>query len=138
MSLNGDFPTVRDRTVQAAVVNVIEPIFERDFAEHSYGFQPGRGCKDALRRVDQLIGQGFVHTMDADLKSYFDTISRDRLIARLKEKIADGSVLSLILLFLEANIMERGEEWTPTAGSPQDAVISPLFSNLFLHYVRGL
>ena len=65
-------PTVRDRTVQAAVVNVIEPIFERDFAEQSYGFRPGRGCKDALRRVDQLIGQGFVHTVDADLKSYFD------------------------------------------------------------------
>ena len=65
-------PTVRDRTVQAAVVNVIEPIFERDFAEQSYGFRPGRGCKDALRRVDGLIRQGFVHTVDADLKSYFD------------------------------------------------------------------
>ena len=65
-------PTVRDRVVQAAIVNVIEPIFERDFAEHSYGFRPGRGCKDALRRVDSLLAQGFIHVVDADLKGYFD------------------------------------------------------------------
>jgi len=68
-------PTVRDRMVQAAVVNVIEPIFERDFAEHSYGFRPGRGCKDALRRVDQLLKAGYVHVVDADLKGYFDHAS---------------------------------------------------------------
>lgn len=125
-------PTVRDRTVQAAVVNVIEPIFERDFAEQSYGFRPGRGCKDALRRVDGLIKQGYVHVVDADLKSYFDTISHNRLMDRLKEKIADGSLLSLIQLFLEANIMESGQEWTPTAGAPQGAVLSPLLSNIYL------
>ena len=126
-------PTVRDRTVQAAVVNVIEPIFECDFAERSYGFRPGRGCKDALRRVDQLIKAGYVHTVDADLKSYFDTISHDRLMVRLKEKIADGSVLTLIQLFLKANIMESGAEWTPTAGAPQGAVLSPLLSNIYLN-----
>ena len=125
-------PTIRDRTVQAAVVNAIEPIFEVDFAEHSYGFRPGRGCKDALRRVDQLLQQGYVHTVDADLKSYFDTISHDRLMARLKEKIADGSVLSLIQLFLKANVMDSGKEWTPTAGAPQGAVLSPLLSNIYL------
>jgi len=125
-------PTVRDRTVQAAVVNVIEPIFERDFSEQSYGFRPGRGCKDALRRVDWLIKEGYVHVVDADLKSYFDTISHDRLVARLREKIADGSVLSLIQLFLEANIMDGGQEWTPTAGAPQGAVLSPLLSNVYL------
>jgi RNA-directed DNA polymerase len=125
-------PTVRDRTVQAAVVNVIEPIFECDFAEQSYGFRPGRGCKDALRRVDALISQGYVHTVDADLKSYFDTIPHDRLMSRLEQKIADGSVLSLIRLFLEANIMESGAEWTPTAGAPQGAVLSPLLSNIYL------
>jgi len=68
-------PTVRDRVVQAALVNVIEPIFERDFAEHSYGFRPGRGCKDALRRVDELLKQGHVYVVDADLKGYFDTAS---------------------------------------------------------------
>lgn len=125
-------PTVRDRTVQAAIVNVIEPIFERDFAEQSYGFRPGRGCKDALRRVDGLIKQGYVHVVDADLKSYFDTIPHNRLMDRLKEKIADGSLLSLIQLFLEANIMESGQEWTPAAGAPQGAVLSPLLSNIYL------
>ena len=125
-------PTVRDRTVQAAVVNVIEPIFECDFAEQSYGFRPGRGCKDALRRVDQLIKAGYVHVVDADLKSYFDTISHDRMMSRLEEKIADGSVLSLIQLFLKANIMDSGQEWTPTAGAPQGAVLSPLLSNIYL------
>jgi RNA-directed DNA polymerase len=125
-------PTVRDRMVQAAVVNVIAPIFERDFAEHSYGFRPGRGCKDALRRVDQLLKAGYTFVVDADLKSYFDTIPHDRLVTRLKEKIADGSVLSLIDSFLKAGILDGLEEWTPTAGAPQGAVLSPLLSNIYL------
>lgn len=125
-------PTVRDRMVQAAVVNVIEPIFERDFAEHSYGFRPGRGCKDALRRVDELLKAGYVHVVDADLKGYFDTIPHDRLMARLKEKIADGTVLSLIESFLKANILDGLEEWSPTTGVPQGAVLSPLLSNVYL------
>jgi len=125
-------PTVRDRMVQAAVVNVIEPIFERDFAEHSYGFRPGRGCKDALRRVDQLLKQGYAFVVDADLKGYFDSIPHDRLMARLKEKIADGPVLSLIESFLKANILDGMEEWVPTAGAPQGAVLSPLLSNIYL------
>jgi RNA-directed DNA polymerase len=125
-------PTVRDRTVQAAVVNVIEPIFERDFAKQSYGFRPGRGCKDALRRVDQLLKQGYTFVVDADLKGYFDSIPHDRLMTRLKEKIADGSVLSLIEAFLKANILDGLEEWTPAAGAPQGAVLSPLLSNVYL------
>jgi RNA-directed DNA polymerase len=125
-------PTVRDRTVQAAIVNVIEPIFERDFAEQSYGFRPGRGCKDALRRVDELLKAGYVHVVDADLKGYFDSIPHDRLMTRLKEKIADGSVLSLIESFLKANILDGLEEWTPAAGAPQGAVLSPLLSNIYL------
>lgn len=125
-------PTVRDRMVQTAVVNVIEPIFERDFAEHSYGFRPGRGCKDALRRVDQLLKAGYVHVVDADLKGYFDSIPHDRLMTRLKEKIADGSVLSLIESFLKAQVMDGMEDWTPTAGAPQGAVLSPLLSNIYL------
>jgi RNA-directed DNA polymerase len=125
-------PTVRDRVVQAAIVNVIQPIFERDFAEHSYGFRPGRGCKDALRRVDQLVKQGDVHIVDADLKSYFDTIPHDRLMARLQTKIADGSLLSLIESFLKANILDEAEQWTPEEGAPQGAVLSPLLSNIYL------
>lgn len=125
-------PTVRDRVVQAAIVNVIEPIFERDFAEPSYGFRPGRGCKDALRRVDALLQQGFVHVVDADLKGYFDTIPHDRLMARLETKIADGPVLRLIESFLKADILDEASHWTPQAGAPQGAVLSPLLSNIYL------
>jgi RNA-directed DNA polymerase len=125
-------PTVRDRMVQAAVVHVIEPIFERDFAEQSYGFRPGRGCKDALRRVEALLKAGHVHVVDADLKGYFDTIPHDRLMSRLQEKIADGSVLTLIERFLKANILDGLEEWTPASGAPQGAVLSPLLSNIYL------
>ncbi len=125
-------PTVRDRVVQAAIVNVIEPIFERDFAEHSYGFRPGRGCKDALRRVDQLLKDGYVHVVDADLKGYFDSIPHDRLMDRLREKIADGPVLSLIEAFLKADILDEAGAWTPEAGAPQGAVLSPLLSNVYL------
>jgi RNA-directed DNA polymerase len=125
-------PTVRDRMVQAAIVNVIEPIFERDFAEQSYGFRPGRGCKDALRRVDGLLKAGYVHVVDADLKGYFDSIPHEPLMRRLREKIADGPVLSLIESFLKARIMDGLEEWTPASGAPQGAVLSPLLSNIYL------
>ena len=125
-------PTVRDRVVQAAVVNVIEPIFERDFAPQSYGFRPGRGCKDALRRVDELLQAGYVHVVDADLKGYFDSIPHDRLLARLEAKIADGPVLRLIAAFLKAEIMDGLTHWTPESGAPQGAVLSPLLSNVYL------
>jgi RNA-directed DNA polymerase len=125
-------PTVRDRVVQTAIVNVIEPIFEHGFAEQSYGFRPERGCKDALRRVDRLLQAGYVHVVDADLKSYFDTIPHDRLMERLKEKIADGPVLQLLESFLKADIMDEASQWTPSQGAPQGAVLSPLLSNVYL------
>jgi RNA-directed DNA polymerase len=125
-------PTVRDRTVQAAVRHVIEPIFERDFAEHSYGFRPQRGCKDALRRVDRLLKQGYTWVVDADLKSYFDTIPHDKLVARLKTKISDSRVLTLIERFLKAGILDGIQQWSPAAGAPQGAVLSPLLSNIYL------
>jgi RNA-directed DNA polymerase len=125
-------PTVRDRVVQAAVVNVIEPIFERHFAEHSYGFRPGRGCKDALRRVDALVTQGYVHVVDADLKGYFDSIPHDRLMNRVQERIADGPTMRLIDSFLKADILDDAARWTPEAGAPQGAVLSPLLSNVYL------
>jgi len=125
-------PTIRDRVVQAAVVHVIEPIFERDFAEHSYGFRPGRSCKDALRRVASLLAQGYVHVVDADLKGYFDSIPHDRLMNRLEEKLADGPTLRLIDGFLKADILDDAARWTPEAGAPQGAVLSPLLSNVYL------
>lgn len=125
-------PTVRDRVVQTALLNVLEPIFEKDFADHSYGFRPGRGCKDALRRVDHLLKQGYQYIVDADLKSYFDTIPHERLLARVQEKISDGRVITLLEAFLKQQVMEDLREWTPEKGSPQGAVISPLLSNIYL------
>ena len=125
-------PTVRDRVVQAALRAVLEPIFERDFAAQSYGFRPKRGCKDALRRVDHLLKQGYSWVVDADLKSYFDTIPRSELIARIKAKIADGRVLKLLEAFLRQGVLEAMNLWTPEAGTPQGAVISPLLSNIYL------
>jgi RNA-directed DNA polymerase len=125
-------PTVRDRTVQAALRNVLEPIFERDFAEHSYGFRPGRGCKDAMRWVDALLKDGYRYVVDADLSSYFDTIPHDKLMALIRRKVADGRVLALIESFLKAGIMDGMREHVPEAGSPQGAVLSPLLSNIYL------
>jgi RNA-directed DNA polymerase len=125
-------PTVRDRVVQTAVRHVMEPIFERDFAEHSYGFRPGRGCKEALRRVDHLLKVGYHWVVDADLKGYFDTIPRQRLLEQVGEKIADGRVLALVDAFLQQRIMEGMKTWTPMGGTPQGAVISPLLSNIYL------
>jgi RNA-directed DNA polymerase len=125
-------PTVRDRVVQTAVRHVLEPIFERDFAEQSYGFRPGRGCRDALRRVDYLLKAGYSWVVDADLKSYFDTIPQEPLLERVAEKIADGRMLALVKAFLEQGIMEGMKTWTPTGGTPQGAVISPLLSNIYL------
>ena len=126
-------PTVQDRIVQGALRNALEPIFEREFAEHSYGFRPGRGAKDALRRVDGLLKDGYRHVVDADLKSYFDTIPHERLMDLVRRRIADGKVLALVSAFLDQKILEELREWTPTEGTPQGAVISPLLANLYLH-----
>ena len=125
-------PTVRDRVVQTALRMGLEPIFERDFAAHSYGFRPGRGCKDALRRVDELLKAGCVHVVDADLKSYFDTIPHDRLLASIGRKVTDGRLLKLLEGFLKQRIMDDAGAWTPEEGTPQGAVISPLLSNIYL------
>jgi RNA-directed DNA polymerase len=125
-------PTVRDRVVQTALQMALEPIFEHDFAEHSYGFRPGRGCKDALRRVDQLLKEGYTHIVDADLKSYFDTIPHDRLMSLVGQKVSDGRVLSLIESFLKQGVLDGLREWTPEEGSPQGGCISPLLSNIYL------
>lgn len=125
-------PTVRDRVVQTAIRNVLEPIFDKDFAPQSYGFRHGRGCKDALARVDELLQAGYTYVVDADLKSYFDTIPHDKLMTRLREKVSDSRVLRLIEAFLKADIFENMKYWTPEEGSPQGSVISPLLSNIYL------
>lgn len=127
-------PAVEDRVVQMAMRNVLEPIFEQTFAEHSYGFRPGRGAKDALRRVNRLLNTGRNWVVDADLKGYFDSIPQDKLLAVVEEHVSDGPVLELIQRFLKQGVMESGKEWSPTEkGTPQGAVISPLLANIYLN-----
>lgn len=127
-------PAVRDRTVEAALRNVLEPIFERDFAEHSYGFRPGRGCREAVKRVEALLEQGHGWCVDCDLKSYFDTLPHDRLMALVRQRIVDGSVLAVLAQCLKAGVLEALKGWQPTErGTPQGAVISPLLANLYLN-----
>ena len=126
-------PTVKDRIAQTAVKRVIEPIFEQEFLPTSYGFRPGRGCKDALREVDHLLQKGYTHVVDADLKGYFDSIPHDRLQARIEERISDGRLLELLAGWLKQDIVHGLERWTPNGGTPQGAVISPLLANLYLH-----
>jgi len=125
-------PTVRDRVVQAAMRHVLEPIFERNFAEHSYGFRPERCCKDALRRVDALLKAGYTWVVDADLQSYFDTIPHEQLMGRIETQVADGRVLRLIAMYLRQDVLDAATHWTPERGSPQGAVLSPLLSNIYL------
>ena len=126
-------PAVKDRIVQTALKLVIEPIFEREFEESSYGFRPQRSAKDALREVDELIRQGYSHVVDADLESFFDTIPHAALIRQIEERISDGRVLELIGLFLSQDIIHGMKRWTPTGGTPQGAVVSPLLANIYLH-----
>jgi len=127
-------PAVRDRIVQGALRHVLEPIFETDYAEHSYGFRPGRSARDALRRVDALLKAGHVHVVDADLKSYFDTIPHERLMTLLGQRVADGRVLVLVESFLKAGVMEELRGWQASPrGTPQGGVISPLLANIYLN-----
>jgi RNA-directed DNA polymerase len=127
-------PPVENRVVEMALRNVIEPIFENEFAEHSYGFRPRRGAKDALRRVEQLLQKGNKWVVDADIKGYFDNIPQDSLLQAVSERIADGPVLELIQRFLKQGVMESGKGWQPTeTGTPQGAVISPLLANIYLN-----
>ncbi|GAH36656.1 unnamed protein product, partial [marine sediment metagenome] len=125
-------PTVRDRVVQAALRQVIEPIFELDFSDNSYGFRPGCSCKDALREVDRLLKGGYEYVVEADIEDYFDSILHDRIMEQIGERIADGRVLRLVESFLKQGILEGMREWRPEKGTPQGGVISPLLANLYL------
>lgn len=128
-------PTVRDRIVQGAVRQVLEPLWESRFDEHSYGFRPGRGCKDALRRVQHLLNEGYTWVVDADITSFFDTIDHDRLMKEVEKVVSDGQILRLIRCFFEQSILDGMSEWQPERGTPQGAVLSPLLANIFLHPV---
>jgi RNA-directed DNA polymerase len=126
-------PAVKDRVVQAALKLVIEPIFEHEFEPRSYGFRQGLGCKDALREMDRHAKAGHFWVVDVDLRSYFDTIPHAALLAKVGSQIADGQVRELVQRFLKQDIMEDMTRWTPTSGSPQGAVISPVLANIYLH-----
>ncbi len=125
-------PAVKDRIVQTALKFALEPIFEAGFQESSHGFRPGRGCKDALREVDGLLKEGYTFVVDADLESYFDSIPHGPLMRLVEEKVSGGRVLSLVSAFLEQDVLKGLERWTPTAGTPQGAVVSPLLANIYL------
>jgi RNA-directed DNA polymerase len=126
-------PTVCDRVVQTALLQVLEPIFDATFAEHSYGFRHGRGCHHALERVEEMLAAGNVFVVDADLKSYFDTIPKSRLMARIREKVSDSRVLRLVEMYLEQGVLDGLRQWTPEKGTPQGAVLSPLLANIYLN-----
>jgi RNA-directed DNA polymerase len=126
-------PTVRDRVVQTALRSALEPIFEKEFSEISYGFRPGRGAHGAIERVERLLDAGNRWVVDVDLKSYFDTVSHARLMVLLKGRVADGRVLELIETFLKQPVEDDGARWSPIVGTPQGAVVSPLLANVFLN-----
>ena len=128
-------PTIIDRVVQTSIRNAIEPIFEQKFLECSYGFRPGRGCKDALREVAKGLKQGRTWVLDVDIEKYFDSIDKTRLMNEVASEIADGSLLHLINQFLEQDVMDGMKRWQPEKGTPQGAVISPLLANIYLHPV---
>ena len=134
-------PTVRDRVVQTSLRNVMEPIFEATFSGSSYGFRPGRNCKDALREVNRLLKEGYLHVVDADIRSYFDSIDHERLLEEVREQVADGRLLKLVAMFLKQEVLEGMRHWVPEAGTPQGGVISPLLANIYLnkfdHYLEG-
>jgi len=118
-------PTVKDRAVQTALRMVQEPIFEREFHPHSYGFRPGRGCKDALRHVQRLLDAGATWVVDADIQSYFDTIPHQSLMTEMERRVADGRVLKLLKAYLTQGVLDGLKQWTPEAGTPQGAVRTP-------------
>src|SRR5215510_2940220 len=126
-------PTVKDRIAQTAMKFVLEPIFEAMFHPTSYGFRPGRGCGEALREVAGLVEEGYTFAIDADLANYFDTIPHERLMQQVEERVSDGRTLSLLRNWLEQDVLREMERWTPTRGTPQGAVISPLLANIYLH-----
>jgi len=132
-------PTVRDRVVQMAALLILEPIFEADFLDSSYGFRPGKSAHQAIDAIGQHLAAGFREVYDADLQGYFDTIPHDQLLKAVRMRVVDRSVLSLIQMWLETPVQERddsGRSTTtrPKQGTPQGGVISPLLANIYLHW----
>jgi RNA-directed DNA polymerase len=134
-------PTVRDRVVQMATLLILEPIFEADFEDCSYGFRPGRSAHQALKEIRGHLQHGYQAVYDADLKGYFDSIPHDQLMACVRMRVVDRSVLKLIRMWLEGPVCDPdgkggdGEKWSRSEkGTPQGGVVSPLLANLYLHW----
>ena len=121
-----------------AIKLVIEPIFEQTFRDNSHGFRPERSCKDALREVDAWLKAGYHWVVDADIKGYFDNISHELMMDKVKQYIADKSLLSLLEAYLKQDIMVEGESWKANKGTPQGAVLSPLLANIYLNELDHL
>lgn len=133
-------PTVKDRVVQCAVKTVVEPIFEEDFHDCSFGFRPNRSAQDAVARIAENVKKGKALAYDADLSSYFDTIPHDKLMAAVQMRISDGRVLGLIRHWLKVCVQEpNGVRISPKGrGTPQGGVISPLLANIYLHWFETI
>ncbi len=138
-------PTIRDRVVQMAVKLMIEPIFEADFCDCSYGFRPKRSAHDAMGDISYALRKGHTEVIDADLSKYFDTIPHAKLLAVVAERIADGGILHLIKQWLKAPVVEKGEDGKGRTiggkgnrrGTPQGGVMSPLPANLYCTFWTG-
>lgn len=127
-------PTVRDRVIQQAVRQVIEPLFEQDFYRHSYGFRQNHSAHQALETVQQARKAGYEYVVDLDVQSYFDEIPHDRLMEKVRERVTDGKVLGLLQKWLRAGVMEDDQFHETNLGSPQGGVISPLLANIYLNH----
>ena len=123
-------PIVKDRVIQQAFRQIIEPIFEKDFSDNSFGFRLKRCCHDAIKRLEQYKQEGYRYILDADIKAFYDTIPHKLIMDRVREKIADGWVLNSIENMLKAGVMEDGIVHETNQGTPQGGVISPLLANL--------
>jgi RNA-directed DNA polymerase len=131
---NLGIPTVADRVVQQAIVNIIEPIFDADFHPSSFGYRPNHSQQQAVAKAERFMNKyGLEHVVDMDLSKCFDTLDHDLMMEAVREKISDGSVLNLIKSFLKSGVMKDGEFSNTEIGSPQGGVISPLLSNIYLN-----